>query len=280
MSNIDAVNALITAINFDRFAEIEARHAPDVNFQSFRGPFIRSSVALGDWHRLFLKDYADCNYTALEYIEEGDVVAVRATIEAKGYDWRPFTQRILEIFRLVGGEVVERRLYGMFRDIEFDKPTNAAIDDALGYRGGSPSAARRTVEEMLAARAAGDADKVASLFHEKPVMIDGAYGLAAGLEAITTRRVQAGIEATTTIADSRPRPAFGVERPTLIVAGDHDVVVESGLDPSRARKAEWHRLVDGKIRVAEVYWMFREIGIRPEENYAQDRHQRQVILPI
>ncbi len=268
MSNIDAVNALITAINFDRFAEIEARHAPDVNFQSFRGPNVRSSVALGDWHRLFLKDYADCNYTSLEYIEEGDVVAVRATIEAKGYDWRPFTQRVLEVYRLLGGEVIERRLYAMFRDIEFDKPVNAAMDDALGYRGGSPSASRRAIEELLAARAAGDGEKTTNCFHDKPVMVDGVYGMAVGADAI-------GV-----LEGARSRPAFGVERPTLIVAGEHDVVVESGLDPTRARKAEWYRLVDGKVRVAEVYWMFREIGIRPEENYANDRHQRQVILPI
>lgn len=268
MSNIDAVNALITAINFDRFAEIEAHHAPDVNFQSFRGPNIRGSVALGDWHRLFLKDYADCNYTALEYIEDGDVVAVRATIEAKGYDWRSFTQRVLEVFRLVGGEVVERRLYGMFRDIEFDKPVNAAMDDALGYRGGSKAASRRAVEEMLAARAAGDGESTASAYHEKPVMVDGIYGLAAGTGAIES------------LVNARPRPAFGVERPTLIVAGEHDVVVESGFDPTRARRAEWYRLVDGKIRVVETYWMFREIGVRPDENYANDRHQRQVVLPI
>jgi hypothetical protein len=100
------------------------------------------------------------------------------------------------------------------------------------------------------------------------VLIDGVYGLASGLEAILA------------LEEARPRPAFGVERPTLIVAGDHNVLVESGYDPTRARKAEWFRLVDGKIRVIEAYWMLREIGIRPDENYAHDRHQRQVILPI
>jgi len=62
MSNIDAVNALITAINFDRFAEIEARHNPDVTFSSFRGPTVTSSVGVEDWQRTFLRDYADCNY--------------------------------------------------------------------------------------------------------------------------------------------------------------------------------------------------------------------------
>ena len=59
MSNIPAVNELITAINFDRFSEIEAHHRPDAVFQSFRGPTLRDSVSIADWHRELLRDYAD-----------------------------------------------------------------------------------------------------------------------------------------------------------------------------------------------------------------------------
>ena len=88
-----------------------------------------------DWHTTFLRDYADCNYTDLEYIEEGDSVAVRATIEAKGYNWRPFTQRVVEVFDFVGGGVSERRMYGMLRDVELDKPSTAAMTGALEFRG-------------------------------------------------------------------------------------------------------------------------------------------------
>jgi ketosteroid isomerase-like protein len=268
MSNIDAVNALLTAINFARFAEIEARHAPDVTFTSFRGPTLQDNVSVADWYREFLRDYADCNYTDIEYIEEGDTVAVRATIEAKGYDWRLFTQRVVDVFRFEDGEIVERRLYGMLRDIEFDKATQAAMDDALGYRGGSPAASRKTFEDLLAAFAAGDMEKAQSYFHEKFVLVDGVYGLAHGFDEDIA------------LANARPRPAFGVWRVTRVLAGDHALLLEAGFDPARPRQAEWIRLVDGKSRVAEVYWMLREIGVRPDENYARDRHQRQVILPI
>jgi ketosteroid isomerase-like protein len=262
MSNIDAVNALLTAINFDRFAEIEAHHAPDVTFWSFRGPTLRSSVDVADWHREFLRDYADCNYGDLEYIEDGDTVVVRATIEAKGYDWRLFTQRVVEVFRMAEGEVVERRLYGMLRDIEFDKPVNAAMENAKGYRGGSASTTRKVVEAFFAST-----DNDGDVFHEKAVLIDGVYGLAAG--AANIRALMAAV----------PRPAFGVERVTAIYAGEHDALAEVAYDPSRPRQACWFRIVDGKIMVIESYWMLREIGVRPDVNYDHDRHQRQVILP-
>src|SRR3990172_11983260 len=108
MSNVDAVNALVTAINFDRFAEIEACHQPDVLFQSFRGPPIHGSVSVGDWHRTFHRLYADCTYSDLEYVDAGDTVCLRATIEAKGYDWRAFTQRVVEVLRMENGAVAER----------------------------------------------------------------------------------------------------------------------------------------------------------------------------
>ena len=269
MSNIPAVNALITAINFDRFAEIEARHAPDAVFNSFRGPTLRSSVSIADWHREFLRDYADCNYTELEYIEQGATVAVRATIEAKGYDWRPFTQRVVEVFELDDdGQIVERRLYGMLRDIELDKAATASMADATGYKGGSASATRGVVDNFLAAVASGDVEKMQEPIHEKATIIDGIYGVAHGFENIAA------------LSAARPKPAFGTLRVTNVLAGEHDALLEWAIEPARPRLAEWWRLVDGKVRVVEVYWMLREIGVNPMENYAQDRHRRQVILPI
>jgi hypothetical protein len=269
MSNIPAVNALITAINFDRFAEIEARHAPDAVFHSFRGPTLRSSVAIADWHREFLRDYQDCNYTDLEYIEQDNVVAVRATIEAKGYDWRPFTQRVVEVFEFnVAGEVSDRRLYGMLRDIELDKAATASMADAKGYKGGSASATRSTMEKLLAAITTANMDGIKELTHEKATIIDGVFGIATGVENLVDLIV------------SRPTPPFGTERVTRLLAGAHDALLELAIDPSRPRLAQWFRLVDGKVRVVEAYWMLREIGVNPYENYAGDRHARRAILPI
>ena len=268
MSNIDAVNALLTAINFDRFAEIEARHAPDVLFTSFRGPIVRSATDVGDWQRTFLRDYADCNYADLEYIEDGDTVVVRSTIQAKGYDWRPFTQRVVEVLRMGDEEVVERRLYGMLRDTEFDKPTNVAMENALGYRGGNASATRKTVETAFKALLAGDRETAQPLFHEKPVLIEGVYGLASGFESIAN------------LLESLPRPPFGVARVTAVHASEHTGVVEIAIDPSRPRAASFVRLVDGKIIVIEAYWMLREIGVSPDQSYGGERFMKSPIQPI
>ncbi|MGE0597996.1 MAG: nuclear transport factor 2 family protein [Dehalococcoidia bacterium] len=269
MSNIPAVNSLITAINFDRFAEIEAHHRPDAVFHSFRGPTLRDSVAIADWHREFLRDYADCNYAELEYIEEGDSVAVRTTIEAKAYDWRPFTQRAVEVFEFDDEhEVTNRRLYGMLRDLEFDKPTTAAMTDAQGYQGGSASGTKSTVEKFYTALLSGDSATALEQMHDKAACIDGVYGIANGAQNILD------------FIGQIPMPAFGRLRVTNILAGEHDALVELAIDPSRPRFADWVRLVDGKIRVIEGYSMLREIGVNPYENYANDRHRRQVILPI
>jgi ketosteroid isomerase-like protein len=271
MSHIPAVNALITAINFDRFAEIEARHRPDALFQSFRGPTLRDSVSIADWHREFLRDYQDCNYADLEYIEEGDVVAVRATIEAKGYDWRPFTQRVIEIFEFEGQdeeEVARRRLYATLRDIALDKPSTAALNDARGFRGGNPSQTRQVVRAFYDALLAGDREAAAAQLSPKVALIDGVYGVTTGPENVL------GLLA------SIPMPAFGKLRVTNLMAGDHMAMVELAIDPARPRFADWVRLVDGKILVIEGYAMLRELGMNPYENYAQDRHRRQVILPI
>jgi hypothetical protein len=265
MSNIETVNALLTAINFDRFHEIEARHAPNVVFHSFRGPTLRDSIAVADWHRLFLREYADCNYAEVEYIEEGDIVAVRATIEAKGYDWRPFTQRVVEVFHVQGEFVTERRLYGMLRDVEFDKPVQQAMDAALEVRGGSKGDTEKLVRAALEVT---DAESAAEVFDAKAVLIDSVYGIAVGPENILS------------LTAATPRPAFGVDRVVHGYPGEHDGLVERAIDPSRPRSADWYRIVDGKIRVIERYWMLREIGMNPFVNYARDRHQRQVILPI
>ncbi|HNM77232.1 MAG TPA: nuclear transport factor 2 family protein [Tepidiformaceae bacterium] len=268
MSNIPAVNSLITAINFDRFSEIEAHHRADAVFQSFRGPTLRDSVGIADWHREFLRDYADCNYTELEYAEEGNTVAVRGTIEAKAYDWRPFTQRVIEVFTFDGeGEVSQRRLYGMLRDISFDKPTTAAMNDAMGFKGGSASATRTTVKAYYDALLSGDSEAATAQLHEKAACIDGVYGIANGAANILDFLRQI------------PMPAFGRLRVTNIVAGEHDALVELAIDPARPRFADWVRVTDGKIRVIEGYAMLRELGVNPYENYANDRHRRLVIMP-
>jgi ketosteroid isomerase-like protein len=267
MSNVDAAHALLTAINFDRFAEIQARHHPAVTFHSFRGPVLRDSVSVGDWQRAFARDWADCSYEDIEDIDAGDVVVTRSTISAKGYDWRAFTQRVVEVMRFVEGEVLDRRLYGMLRDVAFDKLANAAMENALGFRGGSESETRATVEAAFTALLAGDSETAKEHFHEKPAWIDGVYGGATGFEPIAA------------LFGALPRPAFGVYRIVGLYAAEHTALVEVAVDPSRPRSAHWVRLVDGKIIVVETYWMLREIGIPPDENYANDRHRRQVILP-
>lgn len=267
MSNIDAVNALLTAIHFDRFAEIEARHAPDAVFHSFRGPTLRDSVSIADWHRGFLKDYADCNYTDLEYIESGNVVAVRATLTAKGYDWRAFTQRVVEVFEFAGdGEpIVSRHLYAMLPDLELDKPATAALTHALESRGGNASASQSLVDGFYRALFAGDPEGAKVALAEKAALIDSIYGTAIGAENMFA------------LMATIPSPAFGSWRVTRSVAGARDVLVEAAIDPNRPRAADWVRVVDGKIGVIESYWMLREIGITPE---SRERHVKQVILPI
>ena len=266
MSNIDAVNALITAINFDRFSEIGARHNPDVLFTSFRGPILHDSVAVEDWHRTFLRDYADCNYTALEYLEKGESVAVRATIEAKGYDWRPFTQRIVEVFDFVDGGVSQRRMYAMLADVELDKAAAASMNNAMEFRGGSASATEAVLDGFFRALLASDRETALTFLADKATLVDPVYGVVNGPENVLD-----AIAAT-------PRPAFGSYRITRSFAGAKDGLVETAIDAGRPRRADWLRIVDGKIMVVESYWMLREIGVQPESYQA--RHPKQVILPI
>lgn len=267
MSNIDAATALFSAINFDRFAEIEARHAPDVTFESFRGPTLHDSVAVADWHRDFLENYADCSYGEVEMLEQGDTIAARATITAKGYDWRRFTQRVLEVLTYRDGEIAMRRLYAMLRDIEFDKPETAAMKAAEGFEGGSPGATQTAVDTFYTAILSGDSEAAVAVLAEKAVLIDSVYGVAAGPRNIVDLLLET------------PKPAFGTWRVTRSLAGPKDAAIELAIDPNRPRAADWVRMVDDTIMVIERYWMFREIGIDPYVEYSRDRHMRQVIMP-
>ena len=267
MSNIDAANALLTAIHFDRYAEIEARHAPDAVFKSFRGPTLRDSVSIADWQRTFLRDYADCNYTSLDYVESGNTVAVRATLQAKGYNWREFEQRVIEVLEFdgEGGPIKERRLYAMERDIELDKPTTAAMTNALEARGGSASATKSAAEALVQGLLGEDAEAARAVMADKVALVDSVFGNANGPD-----NVLAAVAAW-------PRPAFGYLRATNIIAGEKDALIELSVDPARPRTALWVRMSDGKIGVVEAYWMMREMGLAPE---GQKRHVKQVILPI
>ena len=266
MPNRDVVDALVTAINYDRFDEIQALHAPGVVFHSFRGPTLRDSVAVRDWHHELLERYADCTYTDVETAADGAAVALRATIEAKGYDWRAFSQRVLDIARIEDGLIAGRRLYGMMRDIELDKTALAALDAAREFRGGSASATRNLVEGLYANPDAPREERAASLDPDV-TLIDSVYGIVSG------------VDETLDLAEATPRPAFGFPRVTAVVAGEKDAAVEVAIDPARPRMADWVRVVEGKVRVIERHWMLREIGVNPFVEYSRDRHRRQVILP-
>ena len=259
--------ALVDAINHDRFDRIQALHHPGVVFHSFRSPLLRDSVAVRDFHRELLERYADCSYTEAEAIEDGDAIALRATITAKGYDWRAFRQRILDIFRVEDGLIVARRLYGMTRDIELEKPALAAMDAAAAFRGGSPRQTRKLVRGLYESLLASEREAAAAALDEKVTLIDSVYGIVSGVEAALD------------LLEATPRPAFGYPRLTTVAAGEKDAAVEIAIDPSRPRIADWARVVEGKVMVIERHWMLREIGVNPFVEYSRDRHRRQVILP-
>ena len=267
MSNRDIVDALVTAINYDRFDEIQALHDPGVIFHSFRGPTLRDSVALRDWHHAFLEQYADCTYGEIETVAEGDAVALRSTIEAKGYDWRAFGQRVLEIARFQGDLIVDRRLYGMIRDLELDKLASAALEKAHEFQGGSAGATSKLVGGFYETVLGSQREEAAASLDEAVTLIDSVYGIASGTDAVLD------------LLEATPAPAFGSPRVTAVVAGEKDAAVEMAIDPGRPRAADWVRVVEGKILVIERYWMLREIGINPFVEYSRDRHRRQVILP-
>ena len=264
----DAAAALVAAINFDRFDDIQALHAPGVVFHSFRGPMLRDGVAVRDWHHELLQRYADCAYTDVETVADGEAVALRATIEAKGYDWRAFTQRVLDVARLDGdGLIADRRLYAMTRDIEPDKPALASLDAAREFRGGSASATRALVEGLYAALLGGRREEAAEALDGDVTLIDSVHGIVSGVDAVLD------------LLEATPRPAFGFERLTAVLAGAENAAVEVAIDPARPRLADWVRVVEGKARVIERHWMLRELGVNPFVEYSRDRHRRQVILP-
>lgn len=265
MSNIDAVKALITAINFDRFPQIEARHQPDAVFWPFAGPTVLGSVSIQDWYTTFLRDYSDCTYTEEEFIEDGDTVALRATLEAKGFNWRPFTQRVIDLCDMRDGKVASRRLFAMLPDVELDKAATAAMNNATGFRGGTPAETRKIVDGFYTALLGGDAAGAQAFLAEKSALIDSVYGSANGPAAI--------VEAFASV----PRPAFGAPRLGRAVCGPKDAVAELTIDPERPRSADWVRVADGKITVIERYWMLREIGVASE---SPKRHRRRVIHPM
>ena len=267
MPHSDVAEALVTAINYDRFDEIQALHAPGVVFHSFRGPMLRDSVAVRDFHHELLERYADCAYTEAETVEDKEAVALRATIEAKGYDWRAFRQRVLDISRVEDGLIADRRLYGMMRDIELDKPALAAMDEAAAFRGGSARATRRLVRGLYEQLLAGEREEAAASLDENVTLIDSVYGIVSGVDAALD------------LLEATPKPAFGYPRLTAVVAGEKDAAVEIAIDPARPRIADWVRIVEGKARVIERHWMLREIGVNPFVEYSRDRHSRQVILP-
>ncbi|MCE7928201.1 MAG: nuclear transport factor 2 family protein [Dehalococcoidia bacterium] len=265
MSNTDAARALIAAINFDQFARIEALHQPDVTFWPFPGPAVLGSVSVQDWYKEFLRDYSDCLYTEEEVVEDGDVVAIRATLEAKGYDWRQFTQRVLDVCEMHDGKVASRRLYAMLPNLELDKAATAAMTGATGFRGGSPSETKKVVEAFMAAVLSGQDDAASACIAEKAALLDNVFGNKTGAADMV-----AGWR-------DRAKPGVGTWQVTGTFCGPRNAVVETSVNAARPRRADWLRIVDGKIGVVETYWMLREIGIGPE---ARTRHLRRVIHPM
>lgn len=268
MANSESATALLTAINFDRFDEIAARHTPDVEFRSFRGPALSNSIAVGDWHRDFLEQYADCSYEDVESFEDGDTVCVTAKIAAKGYDWRPFSQPALEVMDFRDERVASRRLYGMLRDMELGKAETAALKAANEYPGAKARATKKVVKAFYEALLAGDDAAAIEQLDEKAALIDAVYGIANGPQEILE------------LLKSIPAPAFGQVRVTGLYAGPKDAVVEQAIETSRPRSADWVRIVEGKIKVIERFWMLREIGVNPFEEYSRDRHHKAAIPPI
>ncbi|MDZ7728513.1 MAG: hypothetical protein U5Q44_10180 [Dehalococcoidia bacterium] len=185
MSHIDAAKALIRAIDYDTFSQIETAHHPLCTFHSFRGPILQDALAIADWHRIFARNYADLTYTESEYIEQDDTVAVRATLEAKGYDWRRFHQRAVDVMEFDEYELVTgRRLYAMLRDIEFEKQVENAFKFASEAKGGKQAKTEEIVRNYYTAILSGDDETARGLLNEKCAHIDPIYGVAAGADAM------------------------------------------------------------------------------------------------
>ena len=147
-----------------------------------------------------------------------------------------------------------------------DKAATASMNNALEFRGGSTSGTGTIVDGFFKALLMSDRETALSFLADKATLVDSVYGVATGSE-----NVLHALAAT-------PRPMFGSYRVTRSFSGPKDGLVETAIDPSRPRRADWVRVVDGKIMVIESYWMLREIGVPPESYQA--RHPKQVILPI
>jgi hypothetical protein len=190
-------------------------------------------------------------------------------VSAKGYDWREFEQNIVDVLEYdAAGLVTRRRMYAQHRDVELDKAATAAMTAAKNAEGGSSSATRKTVGDFYMALLNGETDTAKGLLGDKCAYVDSVYGIVSGADAILE------------VIASIPRPAFGSWRLTSLHAGDKSALVELAVDASRPRAADWVRVADGKIAVIEAYWMMREIGVNPYEEYSHDRHSRRVIQPI
>ena len=168
-------------------------------------------------------------------------------------------------FAVDGGPIVSRRLYAMLPDLELDKPTSAALTNALESRGGTADASKALVDGHYAALFAGDGEGAKAALADNAALIDSVYGTANGPDNILA------------LMATVPLPAFGSWRVTRSVASAKDVLVEASIDPNRPRAADWVRVVDGKIGVIETHWMLREIGVTQE---TRERYIKQVILPI
>jgi len=163
------------------------------------------------------------------------------------------------------GGVQERRLYAMLPDLALDKAATAAVNAAAEFPGGNASQTKKLIADFYAAILAGDTDAAAGFLDDKAVLIDTVYGVAQGPQSVVA--LKAGL----------PRPAFGGERVTHAYAGAKDGCVEVAIDPARPRLADWVRVVEGKIKVIESYWMLREIGVAPA---TPKRHERPAVYPI
>ena len=155
----------------------------------------------------------------------------------------------------------------MLRDIEIDKPIQAAFSRANEYPGGSESTVAELAEKFCELELSNNSEVADAILDEKSVLIDSVYGTAGGSDAIVS------------LLKTTPVPAFGMSRMQTCIAGVKDAVVEFAVDPRRPRYADWIRVVEDKIVVIERYWMLREIGVNPFVEYSRDRHHRQVIMP-
>ena len=267
MSTSGTVDALISAIERERFRDIAELHQAGAALHTFRGPTAWGGVAIGEWYGRFLRDYADCSYTERSLVEDGEVAALRATIEAKGYDWRVFEQHVLEFVEFEEGLISARRIYAMPARIEYPKPALDALQKLEGTAGGGPAPVAAAARGFVDALLEGDRDGAAALLADDAVLIDGVFGVATGSEAV--------LELVSTL----PSPAFGTWRLLRCIAGENAAALELAIDPQRPRAGAWIRVNEERVAAIEMYWMLREIGVTTGV-VSIPRHPKQVILPI